>query len=71
MYRTIFKKTLNKTTRFKCYKIRIMYFIVPYPYLFVFEYFQGKQSARYGRQNSRDLKDFFRSVRLGDVSAIR
>ncbi|XP_071181799.1 uncharacterized protein [Mytilus edulis] len=32
---------------------------------------QGKQSARYGRQNSRDLKDFFRSVRLGDVSAIR
>lgn len=30
-----------------------------------------KQSARYGRQMSRDLKDFFRSVRLGDVSSIR
>ncbi|XP_052066356.1 uncharacterized protein LOC127706000 [Mytilus californianus] len=32
---------------------------------------QDKQSARYGRQMSQDLKDFFRSVRLGDVSAIR
>lgn len=71
MYRIIYKETLNKTTRFKCYKIRIMYFIVPYPYLFLFEYFQGRKSARYGRQMSQDLKEFFRSVRLGDVSAIR
>ncbi|XP_063398994.1 uncharacterized protein LOC134683614 [Mytilus trossulus] len=32
---------------------------------------QGRKSARYGRQMSQDLKEFFRSVRLGDVSAIR
>ncbi|CAG2229974.1 ABTB1 [Mytilus edulis] len=30
-----------------------------------------KQSARYGREKSQDLKDFFRSVRLGDVKSIR